>query len=61
MIAGVYGGLEAESPIEVDGIKIARCPNEWHGTGRGAIAISGNNIFWSAGGIVQCFEGSVSK
>lgn len=55
MLAGLYGRLNGTTILDFKGMPYARCTNEWHGTGRGAHSIADGELYWVAGGIVQCF------
>ncbi len=57
MLGGVYGDIRGRTRLVMGDLHIARCPNEWHGTGRGGLSIAGSELYWLAGGMVQCFVG----
>ena len=55
---GIYGFVSGRPfPIDVAGRKVNVAPNEWHGSGRGAVSICGKELFWCIGGMVICMEG----
>ena len=63
---GIYGGFNSPfAPylperggtwLEVGGVKVYSSPNQWHGTGQGTMAVSGQDLFWITGGMVICLE-----
>ncbi len=58
LYGGIYGDKDLKPfPIEVGGMRLVYAPNEWHGSGRGALAICGKELFWCVGGMVICLEG----
>lgn len=56
-IANIYGHLSGRTALPVGDLMVTRCANEWHGTGRAGVSVADSELYWMAGGIVQCFVG----
>ena len=54
----LYGGVYGfQRPLSLQGRQLTVAANEWHGSGRGAVAVCGKELFWNSGGLVICMEG----